>query len=302
MLIDYYIIKQKFSVRKIFFLLIYISSYSLNAKTDPRNFDYSRVDSICKEEDFETIAEFASFVNANFKTQHEKFRAVFIWVSTNISYEDSASLDPETIFTSGETMPTGAAYLIKLLCNQCGITCRVVKGIAKSGFNKELASITWNIVTLEEMEYPTDVEYAKNNHEEYFLPLPGILILDHYPENFSDQLLSSPIEKQTFLNAPCFSEKAINYEITLYSPSKYELHIHPSDKIIFNYTMNLLPENAHVDIETSYNDKNPVSKKINISPEENKLTFDIAFENTGTFYITIYLDFVATVYYKVIVD
>ncbi len=65
--------------------------------------------------------------------------------------------------------------------------------------------------------------------------------------------------------------------------------------------MNLMPVEAEVDIVTDFSETNPQSKIINVPDEGNTLSFDLVFENAGTYFVIINFDFKEAVYYKVIV-
>ncbi|MDQ3109555.1 MAG: hypothetical protein M3R17_06635 [Bacteroidota bacterium] len=206
-------------------LLLCFLSNSLQAQIDLREYDYSKVDNLILAKDPESLELFADFINENFRTEHEKFRAIYIWVTENIDDNDSAlDSNVSAVFNSGQATASGAAALIKVLCDSCRLKCKVVTGIWKYNIEFDYGikrNHAWNSVVLSGNEYPADAYMGSQGFaEEYFLTPPATFLLDHFPENSRDQFVSEPIKEEQFLNSPLFLLKAINYEVISFSPSK----------------------------------------------------------------------------------
>jgi hypothetical protein len=67
-------------MRVLLFLFICIFPNLLKAEIDLCEFNYSKVDWMMEEQEPETPVELTDFINKNFKTEHEKFRAIYMWV------------------------------------------------------------------------------------------------------------------------------------------------------------------------------------------------------------------------------
>jgi transglutaminase/protease-like cytokinesis protein 3 len=94
------------------------------------------------------------------KTDFERARALFTWISTHVGFDvnlltvnatDLERLcDPEAIIQSRRTVPRGYALLYQRLCNLVGLTAVVIDGVCRypSVFDTYTGSIRdcWNAV------------------------------------------------------------------------------------------------------------------------------------------------------------
>ena len=297
-------------------IFLFFFGYSIcfsNTIVDPREFDYTEVDSLLLRQTsnaFENPQKLAEFINENFTTDHERFRAIFIWVTNNIQYNCGLqTANANEVFKARKAVCNGYAELLTLLCTQCNITCRKIAGIAKNdeSFLEEPFESTnhaWNIVTLNGIQYLTDATWAaSSNHnlinEEYFLPPPSSFILNHFPENQQDQLLTIPVSKNDFCSAPVFFSKSINYEVTSFSPPNGNIKIKKGKQITFSFAMNYQPNKVDVDLYRNIKDKNPISTAIIFTLIENKLSFPLVFDTPGIYLMYIQMDFTDAICYKV---
>jgi len=291
----------------------------LNAAVDPIGFDYTELDALIKSqkpETFQTPESLTDFINKKYSTEHEKFRAIFVWVTTNIEWGNSASkYTAREVFNSRKAVENGYAELVTLLCDQCNLKSRKVVGVAKDDLEYFQTQIlfedVWNIVSINGKFYLTDLNYSADNYDKtkdtlpqdfddtYFLLNPATFILTHFPSNPADQLLPSPISEDDFIDGPVFFEKAINYEVTSYSPSVSTLKVKVNEKIKFHFEMNYPPVHMSIQLLKTLDDLQPMNIDLPFTEMGNKINCDFQISQAGTFYLCIRFDEQDAVCYKV---
>ena len=170
------------------------------------------------------------FVQLNFKSDKEKLRAIYTWIASNITYDQtrlksyefnalyglkslssSNSQNPDTVFKYKKAVCEGYCLLLNKCCSACGIQSRLVFGPTKSESGEVFDKIfhAWNVVKLEDKWQLLDVTWAngfvneKNSYvkkfsDKYFLASPADFVKDHWPLDPMWQLLEHPTSKITF--------------------------------------------------------------------------------------------------------
>ena len=168
-------------------------------------------------------AELAALLTNGLDKEHERFRAIFIWVAHNIEYKwGSYGLDPDKIIKRKKAVCEGYASLLTSLCTAASIECRTINGYAKSfaDLHAELdlskPNHAWNAVKLQGTWYVTDVTWAAGGYdmkkrkffreynEVYFLPLPERFIWNHFPADPEWKLCDVKLSKKQFNKLPVF--------------------------------------------------------------------------------------------------
>lgn len=179
-----------------FFVVAQDSSYL-------KNFDYRRADSIAlnfPKKKYKTVAAVAEVLTENLQTEHEKFRAIFRWITDNIEYNKSAGgmAQPYQVLRRNKAVCQGFSLLLKEMCDIVSIPCEVITGYTKtdvSDINRRSKKTdhAWNCVKLYGKWYLVDVTWAtskfnivtrkfqKEFDEYYYIVPPETFILDHYP-------------------------------------------------------------------------------------------------------------------------
>ena len=190
--------------------------------------DFSKIDEYAKklEIPFESnisISDAALLITKNSKTQVEKARAIFTWISNNISYYDS-SVNYDSVYYALPTFRIrtgvcqGFSKLFQEMCSAVGIKADYVSGYAKSSY---LSSDTskfsapeshgWNLVHTDEGDFFVDTTWAANAvnrgglyafSDIWFAPDPCYFITSHYPKEVRFQLLSSAMSIDDFVTLP----------------------------------------------------------------------------------------------------
>ena len=230
-------------IKWIFLVIILLSQLKIEAQiSDFKNINFKNADEIAlafKGNDLSNLPELAHNLTDKLSTDVEKFRAIYMWVSSNIegdyygfrkniskrSKHQNDSLQQHkwnTAFSSQvfkklakekKTICTGYAYLIKNLANLANINCEIIDGFGRneSSVTSELKfpNHSWNAVQLNNKWYLCDATwssgaYNMNNFTFEFNYNDGYFLAD--PEMFAKDHF--PIDDTWFLKneKPLLSE------------------------------------------------------------------------------------------------
>jgi transglutaminase/protease-like cytokinesis protein 3 len=192
---------------------------------DPVTFDYAYADSIAVQmpkNKYKNYREVAGALSSKLQTDHEKFRAIFRWITDNIEYSYSnRTANVDIVFKKKKGVCIGNAVLLHKMCYCAGIDCEIVSGFTKREYldiGQKLKESThaWSAVKLYDKWYLCDPTWAAGNYdtkrkikfekkfkEFYFLTPPKLFEYKHFPE-----------EEKWFLNENHISKKTL--EINLY--------------------------------------------------------------------------------------
>ncbi len=155
-------------------------------------------------------------------SEADKVRAIYKWITSNISYDNELRLNPrlqKEFYTSEENVIKkvlerkmalcgGFAFLFKSLCENVGVSAEVVHGFTKDFSGKiqknKQPNHTWSTVKLNGQWQLIDLTWAisygaKNSPDNYwFLVKPSEFILSHYPENAKWTLLNNAVSLSEF--------------------------------------------------------------------------------------------------------
>lgn len=199
--------------------------------------DFSMVDAKVKQypKQFRSIDYLAKRVSKDFTTDIDKTRALFYWVSNNITYDHKDANDGKGV---NKSIKLDKKYQTKLTqqqieyANKClrkqmavcegysqimkhtlsilDIECEVIIGYAKKnareiGRIRNSSNHAWNAVKLNNKWQLIDATWSAGENESsstYFLIKPEQLILSHLPKDSKWQLLIKPITKSKFFYNP----------------------------------------------------------------------------------------------------
>ena len=207
-------------------LVLFPASVFSQSLAELKAYDYKRVDSIAlhfPKKKYKTVTEIANALTEGLKTEQEKFRAIFRWITDNIEYNKSAQsiVEADKIVRKNKAVCQGFSNLLKEMCNTVNIPCEVITGYTKTevkDINKNLKKTdhAWNCVQLYGSWFLVDVtwatskynivthKYMKEFDEHYFLTPPQTFILDHYPKDKKYQFLEKVIKKSVFTKWPVY--------------------------------------------------------------------------------------------------
>lgn len=190
-------------MRNILLLLFFIFTLLSHAqRSDLNEINFQKADAIAerfKGEELFNLPVLALRLTAQLHTEAERFRAIYYWVTHNISGDYALLTNNEQtrrkllnnpsalhqwnkkhrkdIFTTlrqeKKTLCTGYAYLVKELANLVGLECEMVHGYGKMNtlkFNStDIPNHTWNVIKLDNTWYVCDATWSSGiiNMETY---------------------------------------------------------------------------------------------------------------------------------------
>ena len=208
------------------------------------------------------------------KTDYEKVRSIFLWITDNISYrtksfsntrkktaerfvedidDTSSTLKPlvehvaELVLQRRTTVCDGYTKLFKSLCDHAGIRNEIIMGYAKTNFSsgsKFRTNHSWNAVYVDSSWRLLDVTwasgfvygslYVKSFDDYYFFTSPRHFIRDHYPEDLQWTLLNEPPLPRELYQSPFAYTEFLRQKIVSFSPAKGIIEAAIGDTIRFN--------------------------------------------------------------------
>ncbi len=206
--------------------------------------DYNAVDARMRQipqKMTKTVDDIASYVKKNFKTDEEKVRATFYWITHNISYDISRAYTIEyyekdqeildEVMTEKKGLCIHYAMLFSHICNKAGVKTYVVTGFTRQNGKMDTSPHAWSAAYVGSRWWLFDPTWGSGNiqngkfvrlfKETHFNPQPEEYVKSHCPFDPSWQLLKSPISNKAFIKADfSISPRKIAYNfkdsITLY--------------------------------------------------------------------------------------
>ena len=225
-----------------------------------RAFSYSQVDSFVKKVSFplSTVIEYDSLVqifDKQFVAEDEKVRAVYFWVTENISYDGKGLYHGGAIYDKVGALRlkrcvcAGYADLLDHAFKKMNLEARYLTGSARlldqfSQWNADSwkAGHAWNAVKVNNEWKLIDATWAsgylmgeqffRERKDVWFFMSPALFLLSHLPDNSFFQLVSNRITEKEFYKQAFFLN---DFEQTgIYSISHYGLVIggEPGDKVM----------------------------------------------------------------------
>lgn len=193
--------------------------------------DYSTIDARAREVAFpkgQNTNRLATDLTANLKTEKEKVRAIFVWITDNIKYDIKTAMDedaeaetviekqiPVNVLKAKKAVCAGYANLFDALCAAACIASLRVNGLSKNNRGRVsrighawnvvrtdgdwgLIDATWGAGGVDE----DDRSFTPHFNEQFFLGTPDVFLLNHYPDDPLFQLRSNPMDLPTFKLKP----------------------------------------------------------------------------------------------------
>jgi transglutaminase/protease-like cytokinesis protein 3 len=183
-----------------------------------------------------SVEELAEYLTAPADNNWEKVRAIFKWITENISYDLNSDYYGDgrasSVLQHGSSVCGGYSNLFEALTDAAGLESKTIDGYSKGrGYRpcSELAGPpdhAWNAVKLDGNWYLVDCtwgaghvdqrgEYIREFDEHYFLTPPEEFIYDHFPSDENWQLLDDPIDLSTYENMPLLKSYFFKYSLRL---------------------------------------------------------------------------------------
>ena len=213
-------------MKNFIFLLLFSFVLTLQAqRADFKEINFAKAEYTADRyqgEALTNVPELVYGLTSQLETDAMRFRAIYYWVTHNISgnYDLMAKNvrsrkklknDPEgvyqwndqfkkevftTLLQDKETICTGYAYLIKVMCSLAGIECEIIDGYAANDLkikNLDLPNHSWNAIKLNDTWYLCDATWSAGYTDmstylfefdydnSYFLQEPDAFIKSHQP-------------------------------------------------------------------------------------------------------------------------
>jgi len=205
------------------------------------------VDSIIKSMNIKNVhdtIDLADTLTLQFATDSEKVRAIYFWMTQNISYDCKAFRSGTPVRLDGDveayydkrvvrTLSTKKgvcedyALLFSCLCRLEKIPCVIITGFALITKPSNLVELlgnntsnhAWNAVKINKKWYLIDVTWAsgyvnfgmnqftRKLNDYYYLTPPENFILEHHPDDPKWQLLENPLDWKAFINNARYRER-----------------------------------------------------------------------------------------------
>ncbi len=226
----------------------------------PAGTDYSAVDAHALAAPASAASSFkslASWLTSSCRSDEEKARAIFRWITQNIDYDVSAFLsgqpmsgDAADALRTRKGVCEGYAGLFTELARASGLKVASISGFAKGyGYAAgqplgDEPNHSWNAVSINGRWRLMDCTWGagyigddrtfhRSFDPHFFLTPPGEFIYDHFPEHAQWQLLDSPLSREQFERAvyvkPGFFHLGLtlggNTEGTLSSPGEIVIRL-----------------------------------------------------------------------------
>lgn len=178
-----------------------------------------------------SIEAIAKYINANFKTESDKIRAVFYWTASNISYDVPGMYDvnfnetvPEKIAKTLKTKKgvcIDYAVVFNALSQKIGLESYIIEGYTKQNGRISNLAHAWTAVKIDKKwfvfdptwgaGYVNNGKFSKKINNSYFKVTPAAIIVSHIPFDYLWQFSNYPITNGEFYEGQIQINKAKKY-------------------------------------------------------------------------------------------
>lgn len=218
-------------MKKISILLLFFVQVSIG-QISP---DFSAIDNqmaLIPSESTKTTSGIAEYINSNFKTENEKIRAIYYWITTNISYDVPNMYAPNNLDSPevkiANTLRTRKGVCIHYsevfsdIANKLGMKTYIIAGYTKVFDEIPTLAHAWNVSKIDGKWFLFDAtwgagfidgkNFTKKQNNTYFKREPDRMIVNHMPFDYMWQLLNEPMSNQEFISGKIDNSKPkINY-------------------------------------------------------------------------------------------
>ncbi|MEP6711550.1 MAG: transglutaminase domain-containing protein [Ferruginibacter sp.] len=262
------------------------------------------------------VATIADTISRKFDDKKDKVRAIFYWLTNNISWDlkamkanDPKNNDPVKVIQYRKATPLGYSLLLQEMCSLANIRCLSVDGYIKNfpeDINNKPDEInhSWNVVQLgqspEQWFYIDAAKasgyadkkmsiFTKHFTSEYFFADRTLFNLDHYPNNGAWQLGGGPKNIKEFFALPVISDAAYEYGLKKLQPATGYLKSKTDKAVIFSYTYNGKGLSSVV-LVIGDEKKGAKSEPMNFSATGSILTFSYQFKKEDEYPVKVMID------------
>ncbi len=229
------------SKKNLIFILLLLAQISIGQTSENYSYVDHKMLSI-PENLTTTTSEIAGYINSNFTSQDEKMRAIYYWLTSNISYDVPNMYQPNNL-DSPQVKITNTLKTRKGVCihyaevfneiaNKVGVKSYIIGGYTKQFDELATISHAWNASQIDGKWFLFDVtwgagfvdgkKFTKKQNFTYFKRSPDRMIVNHMPYDYLWQLLNEPLTNSEFISGKSDSAKPVmnfdyNAEIEKYA-------------------------------------------------------------------------------------
>lgn len=270
-----------------------------------KQYDFTQIDYVGASLNYNgaSVRELAHQLKIHSKTDLEKARLIYAWITHNIDYNFSGFLSgqygdvsPEGVLKNRKGVCTGYANLFQALAQEMGLEAHVIEGYAK-GYGYAVGNSTeinhaWNAVKIDNAWFLIDstwgAGYIQNNQFKkkfnpfYFATKPNQFIYNHLPSDNNWQLLTRRYSKQKFEQLPEVSPAFFEYNLNVVNPKSHTIQASKNAEVILN-----VPNDIVISADL-FSNSSPLANSTLIQKEHNQTRINVAFPSSGTYQLNIY--------------
>ncbi|BAX79512.1 transglutaminase domain-containing protein [Labilibaculum antarcticum] len=208
-------------------IILALASLELVQAQEPTFGKYGNIDRYVKRTPdslSQNIVLLHNYLVAPAESNEDKIRAFYMWIITNIKYEDQVELmydsnllfymgsnncsSPVCVLKKGKAVCEGFSKLFQFFCTYSGLESYTIGGyISKNGALQDRATHSWNVVKINDEWRFFDLSWAnailhhsgiKSKTNEFYMVSPEEFIVSHLPIIPMWQFLNTPISIQIF--------------------------------------------------------------------------------------------------------
>lgn len=256
-------------------------------------------------------------VTRKFSAPAEKVRAIYYWITRNISPDLRAArgnsnekMVAEAVLKTRKANPNGFAILFQDMCSVAKIRCLTVEGFMKN--KKEHVTEmpdefnhTWAVVQLGQSPdtwYYADpysgcgtldekcTQFTRRFNPDYFFAPKSLFNFQHYPDNKAWQLGGTgPGSLKEFQALPVVHDPAYTYGITGFSPLGGSLNVTVKKPVSFSLR---LQGNTNIELVALQvgADKKRRNKTVDFTQLGSSISFSYRFEEEDSYPVTVLIN------------
>jgi hypothetical protein len=278
--------------------------------------DFKTIDSFAAnfgKNDTLTIAELTYQLTQAFEDPIDKTRAIFAWVSTHITYDCVAyhvkskiKAEPADVFKRRKAVCEGYANLFMEMCSYAKIQCLTVNGYARTTIDdidekKPEPNHTWNAVRINNQWCMVDATWGSGYTDKkvkvftpdysdvYFFTEPNKFLWSHYPELSSWKPDKANLSLAKFYSNPVIRAGYYLNDIISFFPEKGLIKANAKDPVALSLTTATKKKISRLVVIVGEDRQQRVIKP-DFEMTNNTVSFNISYEKTGTYPLSIYIN------------
>jgi hypothetical protein len=237
--------KNTSAIRPFSIILFLVFNFLIGTSHAQDKNDYAKVDKIILSlgSTVNKTDDVANFIIANFKTEEERIRAVFMWTASNLTY-DIENMFAINFYEKREEKVLKAmkskmgicehyASIFSEIAAKSGIRNYIIEGYTKQNGVTDYMPHAWNAALINNQWFLFDATwgsgfvendlFVKKINEFYFMMNPTTIIKSHMPFDMLWQFVNYPVTNKEFYADKVNQDSSKTYFNYVDTLAKYEL-------------------------------------------------------------------------------